>query len=71
VLSSKVISFLAGKNSSRMIAPSNFIRLGGDFDFPLIEEIHQGRKKGTFLEGMWSRSIFQDFQFESVEVRDQ
>jgi hypothetical protein len=51
VLSSKVISFLAGKNSSRMIAPSNFIRLGGDFDFPLIEEIHQGRKKGTFLEG--------------------
>jgi hypothetical protein len=42
VVSSKMISFLEGKNSSRMIAPSKFIRLGGDFDFPLIEELHQG-----------------------------
>jgi len=51
VLSNKVISFLEGKNSSRMIVTFKFIRLGGDFDFPLIEDIHQGWKKGTFLEG--------------------
>jgi len=51
VVSNKIISFLEGKTASRMIAPSKFIRLGGDFDFPLIEALQQGRKKGMFLEG--------------------
>jgi hypothetical protein len=71
VVSNKVISFLEGKTTNMRIAPSNFIMLGGDFDFTLIEELHEGQKKGMLVDGNVVRIYMRELSDEYAEVRDQ